>query len=619
MGISNNSGITLIDGAEWGAIKGNILNQTDLINYIGSAGFGTVANVSGTDANGVVFYITNPSTTPNITISLGAITPTSVAASGTVTGANLSGTNTGDQTNITGNAGTATTLQTARNINGVSFNGTADITVTAAAGTLTGATLASNVLASSLTSVGTLSSLTLGGTLAMGANNITSTGSLGATGARLTKGWFTDLEVTNAIVGSITGNAATATLATTATNGTVANEATDTTCFPLFATDATGDLPFKSNANLTYDSSAGIFFSTKGFYGTVKTAITAGGVSNQGMQLSASGAAAKMLIGRFSNDTNAPALFTVKSRNTTAGSFTIVQNADPIWEHRCLADNGTNYSIAPVLIQAIMDDTVTSSAMGGKYVISTITAGTTTSAVERLVVNSSGNVGIGTTGITVAARNHIVATTEQVRIGYDSSNYYSTTVSSTGGVTFNAVGSGSSFAFSDKVTVPRGGAATAARVGGSIFDYFTDVSVGGAEADIYSATLDVSLFATDGDKVTASYGGNFVTGGTELTQLKAKLAGTTIWDSTGVAPTTGTTSWRVYVELIRVSSTVIRYTVSLQTTGATGYVYCSVGELTGLTLTNTNILKITGTSTGVGSGAGDIVGKMGFVEYKPYA
>lgn len=42
---------------------------------------------------------------------------------------NTSGTNTGDQTTITGNAGTATKLQTARNINGVAFDGTADITV----------------------------------------------------------------------------------------------------------------------------------------------------------------------------------------------------------------------------------------------------------------------------------------------------------------------------------------------------------------------------------------------------------------------------------------------------------------------------------------------------------
>jgi len=71
--------------------------------------------------------------------------------SGTFSGTS-SGTNTGDQTTITGNAGTATALQTARAINGVSFDGTAAITVTASAGTLTGSTLASGVTGSSLVS-----------------------------------------------------------------------------------------------------------------------------------------------------------------------------------------------------------------------------------------------------------------------------------------------------------------------------------------------------------------------------------------------------------------------------------------------------------------------------------
>jgi hypothetical protein len=62
---------------------------------------------------------------------------------------------------LSGNASTATILQTARTINGISFNGSADITVTAAAGTLTGSTLASGVTASSLTSVGSLLGLTI--------------------------------------------------------------------------------------------------------------------------------------------------------------------------------------------------------------------------------------------------------------------------------------------------------------------------------------------------------------------------------------------------------------------------------------------------------------------------
>lgn len=48
--------------------------------------------------------------------------------SGTFSGTS-SGINTGDQTTVSGNAGTATALQTARTINGVSFDGTANIVV----------------------------------------------------------------------------------------------------------------------------------------------------------------------------------------------------------------------------------------------------------------------------------------------------------------------------------------------------------------------------------------------------------------------------------------------------------------------------------------------------------
>ena len=80
---------------------------------------------------------------------------------------------------ITGNASTTTKLSTARNINGVAFDGSSDITVTADAGTLTGTTLKSTITNSSLTSLGTLE----------------------------------NLAVTNPIVGSITGNAATASIA----------------------------------------------------------------------------------------------------------------------------------------------------------------------------------------------------------------------------------------------------------------------------------------------------------------------------------------------------------------------------------------------------------------------
>ncbi len=76
-------------------------------------GTGTVTSVSVVTANGISGSVATATTTPAITLTLGAITPTSVSASGTIGGSNFSGTssgsNTGDQTNISGNAATVTT------------------------------------------------------------------------------------------------------------------------------------------------------------------------------------------------------------------------------------------------------------------------------------------------------------------------------------------------------------------------------------------------------------------------------------------------------------------------------------------------------------------------------
>ena len=77
----------------------NGITDGDLVAFSGGGGggSGTVTSVSVTTANGVSGTVSNPTTTPAIQLSLGAITPSSVAATGTVSGSNLSGTNTGDQ------------------------------------------------------------------------------------------------------------------------------------------------------------------------------------------------------------------------------------------------------------------------------------------------------------------------------------------------------------------------------------------------------------------------------------------------------------------------------------------------------------------------------------------
>lgn len=133
---------------------------------------GTVTTMSVASANGFAGTVATATTTPVITIST-SITGL-LKGNGTAISAATAGTDyltpTGSAAGLTSfptlnqnTTGSAATLTTARLINGTSFNGSADITITAAASTLTGTTLASGVTASSLTSFGT--SPTMTGTL----------------------------------------------------------------------------------------------------------------------------------------------------------------------------------------------------------------------------------------------------------------------------------------------------------------------------------------------------------------------------------------------------------------------------------------------------------------------
>lgn len=142
-------------------------------------------------------------------------------------------------------------------------------------------------------------------------------------------------------------------------------------------------------------------------------------------------------------------------------------------------------------------------------------------------------------------------------------------------------------------------------------DHFADGSnVTTTETDLYSDTLSAGLLATNGDKIKADYGGVFVSSATATRQIKVYFGGTVIFD-TGALTLSLSAAWVAQVTIIRVSATVIRYSISFTTEGAALAAYTSVGELTGLTLSATNVLKITGQASGVGAASSDIVAKMG--------
>lgn len=152
-----------------------------------------------------------------------------------------------------------------------------------------------------------------------------------------------------------------------------------------------------------------------------------------------------------------------------------------------------------------------------------------------------------------------------------------------------------------------------------IFDHYTDAGNGTTvETDLYSDTIAAGQLGTNGAKLEIEYGGLFVSSGTAPREVRIYFAGTAIFDS-GALTLSLSSAWTAFGMIIRVSSTVVRYMVSFTTEGAALAAYTAVGELTGLTLSGTNILKITGQAAGIGAATNDIVAKLGVVMFAPGA
>ncbi len=151
-----------------------------------------------------------------------------------------------------------------------------------------------------------------------------------------------------------------------------------------------------------------------------------------------------------------------------------------------------------------------------------------------------------------------------------------------------------------------------------LFNHHVDAgNTGTGETDGYSDTLAAGQLATNDDKITIKEFGTSVTSaGTATRQWKKKFDGNTIFDSTALLLSTSG-DWSLVTEIIRVSSTVIRYAVTLEIDGAPLPIYKSVGELTGLTLSGTNVMLTTLQAAGVGAATNDIVETMGNVFYTP--
>ena len=211
---------------------------------------------------------------------------------------------------------------------------------TAAASELTGTTLASNVITSSLTTVGALNAGSITsdfGNINIGSSNFTSTGT-----------------VTCDVTGDLTGNADTATAATNATNTTniiTADDSTDTSCNVLFVNAAEATQQAKTGSNLTFNANTGML-TADGFTGALT------GNASSATSATTAAVATKVTIGdnESTNEDNA-IIF-------TAGGAVTGGNLDLESDGTCTYNPSTGKITATGFIGALTGnaDTVTTNA-----------------------------------------------------------------------------------------------------------------------------------------------------------------------------------------------------------------------------------------------------------------
>ena len=325
-----------------------------------------------------------------------------------------------------------------------------------AAGSLTGTTIASGVTASSLTSLGTLTGLTIDGDVTFtGASsnglwdksanafvaNLTGTADVATavtvadessdttcnvlfttaatgnlppkSGTNLTfnsnTGILTATGFVGALTGNVTGNASGSAgsctgTAAVATAITIADESSDTTCFPLFATAATGDLGAKSGSNLTFNSSSGALTATS-FVGDLTGAVT-GTASGNAVLTGSTNNTIATVTGANAIQGEAKLTFdgnrltqTIDTaghgvRQTATGNTYInnifdanISDAGSVHTQNLYRWNGTD--VAAIIIRAGLD---TTNKDDGQIAFNTSSADNIS---ERMRITGTGNVGIG--------------------------------------------------------------------------------------------------------------------------------------------------------------------------------------------------------------------------------
>ena len=149
-------------------------------------------------------------------------------------------------------------------------------------------------------------------------------------------------------------------------------------------------------------------------------------------------------------------------------------------------------------------------------------------------------------------------------------------------------------------------------------DFYVDVNnVGIVETDLLTYTTLANRLNAIGEKIVASYAGTF-NDATASSQLKV-VFGTTVIGDTGALTMSIAGAWIINTSIMRTGATTARSMVNISTPGASTASYTKYTSLAGLTFSNSNIIKITGTASGATGGDNDITASYGNILWQPAA
>jgi hypothetical protein len=196
----------------------------------------------------------------------------------------------------------------------------------------------------------------------------------------------------------------------------VADESSDTTCFPMFATQATGDVSPKTGTNLTFNSSSGQLTASS-FSGNLTGAVT-GNVSGSSGSCTGNAATATALetartIGGVSFDgtanINLPGVNSAGNQDTTG-------TASLATEFTVTANNSTNETVFPLFVDgatgsqgAESDTGLTYNPSTGAFTSTSFVGGLTGNVTGDVTGDVTGNVTGNQSGGTVSATSAAVA------------------------------------------------------------------------------------------------------------------------------------------------------------------------------------------------------------------